>query len=61
MATLPSITAWRIPCTEELGGLQSMGSQRVRHDRETSSTQRDMSNKGKETVWKFFFNESLVF
>ena len=27
-----SSTAWRIPWTEEPGGLQSMGSQRVRHD-----------------------------
>ena len=27
-----SVLAWRIPWTEELGGLQSMGSQRVRHD-----------------------------
>ena len=27
-----SILAWRIPWTEELGGLQSKGSQRVRHD-----------------------------
>ena len=26
------ILAWRIPWTEEPGGLQSMGSQRVRHD-----------------------------
>ena len=32
MATHPSILAWRISWTEELGGLQSMGSQRVRHD-----------------------------
>ena len=32
MATQSSILAWRIPWTEELGGLQSMGSQRVRHD-----------------------------
>ena len=32
MATHSSILAWRIPWTEELGGLQSMGSQRVRHD-----------------------------
>ena len=32
MATLSSIIAWRIPWTEEPGGLQSMGSQRVRHD-----------------------------
>ena len=27
MAALPSILAWRIPWTEEPGGLQSMGSQ----------------------------------
>ena len=32
MATLSSILPWRIPWTEELGGLQSMGSQRVGHD-----------------------------
>ena len=32
MATHSSILAWRIPQTEEPGGLQSMGSQRVGHD-----------------------------
>ena len=32
MATHSSMLAWRIPWTEEPGGLQSMGSQRVRHD-----------------------------
>ena len=32
MTTHASIPAWRIPWTEEPGGLQSMGSQRVRHD-----------------------------
>ena len=31
-ATHSSILAWRIPQTEETGGLQSMGLQRVRHD-----------------------------
>ena len=31
-ATHSSILAWRIPWTEEPGGLQSRGSQRVRHD-----------------------------
>ena len=36
MATYSSILAWRIPWTEEPGGLQSMGSQRVRHDWVTS-------------------------
>ena len=32
MVTHPSICAWRISWTEDPGGLQSMGSQRVRHD-----------------------------
>ena len=32
MATHSSILALRIPWTEESGGLQSMGSQRVKHD-----------------------------
>jgi len=32
MARHSSILAWRIPWTEEPGRLQSMGSQRVRHD-----------------------------
>ena len=31
-ATHSSILAWRIPWTEEPGGLQSMGSQRIAHD-----------------------------
>ena len=32
MATHSSILAWKIPWTEEPGGLQSMGSQKVKHD-----------------------------
>ena len=32
MAPHSSTLAWKIPCTEESGGLQSMGSLRVRHD-----------------------------
>ena len=32
MATHSGILAWKIPWTEEPGGLQSMGSKRVRHD-----------------------------
>ena len=31
MAAHSSVLAWRIPWTEEPGGLQSMGWQRVRH------------------------------
>ena len=32
MATHSNILAWRIPWIEEPGGLQSTGSQRIRHD-----------------------------
>ena len=35
MATHPSVLAWRIPWTEEPGGLQSLGLQRVGHDSAT--------------------------
>ena len=36
MATHSSILAWKIPWTKDPGRLQSMRSQRVRHDLETS-------------------------
>ena len=32
MATHSSVFAWRVPWTEEPGGLQSMESQRIRHN-----------------------------
>ena len=38
MATHSSVLAWRIPWTEEPGGLRSMGLQRVRHDLVTEHT-----------------------
>ena len=38
MATHSNILAWRIPWTEEIGGLQSMGLQTVEHDWATNST-----------------------
>ena len=38
MATHSSTLAWRIPWTEEPGGLQSVGVQRVGHDRATKTT-----------------------
>ena len=37
MATHSSILAWRIPGTEETGRLQSIKSQRVRHDQMTNT------------------------
>ena len=36
MAPHPSTLTWKLPWTEEPGGLQSMGSLRVGHDRATS-------------------------
>ena len=36
MASHPSTLAWKIPWMEEPGGLQSMGSLKVGHDRVTS-------------------------
>ena len=39
MATHSSILAWEIPWTEESGGLQSMGSQRVGYDLVTEQRQ----------------------
>ena len=38
MATHSSVFAWKIPWAEEPGGLQSMGPQRVGHDRALSTT-----------------------
>ena len=38
MATHSSILAWRIPRTEEPGGLQSLGSQRVGHNCATNTS-----------------------
>ena len=39
MATYSCILAWRIPWTEEPGGLQSMGSQSVRYNLVTNQQQ----------------------
>ena len=46
MATNSSILARRIPWTEEPGGPQSMGLQRVGHDRATSLTNDDLHSQG---------------
>ena len=59
MATHSSIIAWRIPWTEEPGGLQSMESQRVRHELaakqqapiRTSTIQRLMTGTSLEVQW----------
>ena len=55
LATHSSILAWRIPWTEEAGGLQSMGSQRVAHDRATKHTDTEALNAFEE-----FLSLSLI-
>ena len=44
IVTHSSILALEIPWTEEPGGLQSMGSQRVRHDLENRRTSTNLGN-----------------
>ena len=46
LATPSSVLAWRIPWTEEPGGLQSIGLQRVRHN--LSDLAHSMDSKGME-------------
>ena len=53
MATHSSILAWRIPWTEEPGGLQSMRSQRVRHDKVTKPT--CIQQERKEILFNKYF------
>ena len=60
VATHSSILAWRITWTEELCGLQSMGSQRVRHNWATNtlfaslsfSREKAMSPNSSTVAWK---------
>ena len=58
MATHSSILTWRIPWTQEPGGIQSMGSQRVRHDR-TTNVLIPGSEKW-EAPWPLFLSSSLT-
>ena len=58
MATHSSIPAWRIPRTEQPGGLQTMGSQRVRHDWAANTffqTNKKVFLK-LQAVWFHFYN-----
>ena len=56
---LSSTLAWKIPWTEKPGGLQSMGSQRVRHDRATSLSSSLLSSYSSyESI--FFLKGNLI-
>ena len=59
MATPSRILAWRIPWTEEPGGLQSMGSQRVGHNWATCFY--PYSDSFYVLFLKFFINQLLRF
>ena len=67
MATHSSILGWRIPWIEEPGGLQSIGSQRVRHDWSDLACTHYMSDtfKGSIQKWtkrqKFLLCMQLIF
>ena len=61
MATHSGILAQRIPWKEELGGLQSMGLQRVRHDLETKQQQEYLGVDTKnEKNQDFLFDDGLL-
>ena len=50
MATHSSTLAWRVPWTQQLGRLQPVGSQRVRHDRVADTLELRESYEG----WSLF-------
>ena len=59
MAPDSSTLAWKIPWTEEPGGLQSMGSLRVRHDGATSlslfhfhALEKEMATHSSVLAWR---------
>ena len=53
MATPSSTTVWKISWKEELGGLQSLGSQRVRHDLATEQTRYDHTSHSNKQLLAF--------
>ena len=61
MATRSSILAWRIPCTEELGGLQSVGLPRVGHDWSDLACTRSIKIQRHHFVHKGLSNQSYDF
>ena len=66
MATHSSVLAWRIPWTEEPGGLQSMGSLRVRHNSKFTFTfhfpalEKEMATHSIVLAWRIPGTGSLV-
>ena len=61
MATHSSILAWEIPWTEEPGGLQSMGSQRVRHDLVTNPQRHHRCHPQYLSLFNFVLTGNYIF
>ena len=59
MAPHSSVVSWRIPWTEEPGGLQPMGSQRVRHDWVASTFTLSRSRKRASARHRIFWCSDL--
>ena len=53
MATYSSTLAWRIPWTEELGGLQSLGHKELNTIEATSQALMDILGWPKKPIWVF--------
>ena len=59
MATHSRILAWKIPWTEEPGGLHSMGLQRVRHNWATNTSGHLLESRGRGRSWLEFLEAVL--
>ena len=59
MAAHSTVLAWRLPWTEEPGGLQSTGSQRVGHDRVTKYRLFNTEVQKEEHHWDNTFSSYL--
>ena len=61
MATHSNILAWRIPGIEETGGLPSMGSHRVGHDRSdlaaAANREKEMATHSSTLAWRIPWTE----
>ena len=58
MATYSHVLAWKIPWTEESGGIQSMGSQGVEHSWETNTSTFSRQHTPPKSIMFRFYNSS---
>ena len=60
MATHSNILAWRIPWTEEPGGLQSVGLPRIGHDLATKQQQQQQQQQQRVPLWLVEVSEKVL-